>query len=70
MLSRSLRKAAARYVRPQAGVAPSVRNLATQTDASQATTVEELHSRTAHDILKERDAAKSGTMRHFTVNFG
>lgn len=34
-------------------------------------TVEELHSRTAADILAERDAGShAGEMRHFTVNFG
>lgn len=33
--------------------------------------VEELHSRTAADILKERDSGShAGEMRHFTVNFG
>lgn len=33
-------------------------------------TVEELHSRTAEEILKEGGTRKEASMRHFTVNFG
>lgn len=33
-------------------------------------TVEELHNRTAAEILAEREGGKAGVMRHFTVNFG
>lgn len=60
--------------------APAVARTALRAYASEATptpkrptghaTVEELHSQTAAEILAERDGGKSGTMRHFTVNFG
>lgn len=56
--------------------APRPANNATSTTSPSAekpnfTTVEELHSRTAAEILKERDAGShAGEMRHFTVNFG
>lgn len=33
-------------------------------------TVEELHSQTAHEILREGGTRKEAAMRHFTVNFG
>lgn len=33
-------------------------------------TVEELHSRTAEEILQEGGTRKEASMRHFTVNFG
>ncbi|KAK4053519.1 ndufs2, NADH ubiquinone oxidoreductase 49 kd subunit [Microbotryomycetes sp. JL201] len=55
--------------------APNNTNATTTTSPGGArpsfTTVEELHSRTAAEILKERDAGShAGEMRHFTVNFG
>ncbi|GAA5884791.1 hypothetical protein JCM6882_005397, partial [Rhodosporidiobolus microsporus] len=51
------------------------RSLATEASPSRRqtgeyATVEDLHSRTAHEILAERDAGKAGAMRHFTLNFG
>lgn len=33
-------------------------------------TVEELHSMSAEEILKEGGTRKEASMRHFTVNFG
>ena len=47
----------------------SVRSLATP--AYQIpTTVEDLHHKSAEEVLAEREGGKSGVMRHFTVNFG
>lgn len=50
--------------RPQAKAAASI------TPAMTAHTVEELHSRSAEEILREGGTRKEASMRHFTVNFG
>lgn len=38
--------------------------------ATSAYTVEELHSRSAQEILSEGGSRKDRSLRHFTVNFG
>lgn len=43
---------------------------ATITPATTVHTVEELHGRTAEEILREGGTRKEASMRHFTVNFG
>lgn len=38
--------------------------------ATSAFTVEELHDKSAHEILREGGSRKDRSLRHFTVNFG
>lgn len=42
----------------------------TTTPATNAFTVEELHDKSAEEILREGGSRKEASMRHFTVNFG
>lgn len=70
----SLRSAGARLaVRSLATEAQDTRpqvKAATINPSLSATTVEELHSRTAEEILAEGGNRKEASMRHFTINFG
>ena len=49
--------------RPQAKAVPT-------SPASSAYTVEELHDKSAHEILREGGTRRERSLRHFTVNFG
>lgn len=44
--------------------------VAPMSPAVRAHTVEDLHVRTAEEILREGGTRKEASMRHFTVNFG
>lgn len=67
-------RTAARQTAVRGAERHSARALATAATAvgggQRQSTVEELYSQTAAEILAEREGGKSTTMRHFTVNFG